>query len=176
MRWAIVPALAAVAGCAGGALGDWLSKYEGGLWPMAGGIAGAAAVASTLTRRAWPCFLAAPALGILGAAAGPEVLRRGSAWETLSWVLGAPDALILLSAAGLFQVLIHWIGARRSRWAALAAGLVSSGALFLAALPLVAASIRFAVGAFLALSTLAQVPVALAARAIARRLRPPEAA
>ena len=171
VRWALFPALAAIAGACGGAI------FNPRFAAMAGAIGAGAALASMLTVRLWPSLVAAPAFGILAASSGMALLetlvlgRPGNAWSMLDRLIREPGALILLSAVPLLQSLVHRFALPRPWPLGLAAGFGAAAIVFVLGLACVRGP-GSQVGGFLAAATLAQVPAVLAARAVARRLRP----
>lgn len=182
MRWALFPALAAFAGAAGGAIGV-------GLWGrtiafqaavFGGAIAAGAALASMLTTREWPSFVAAPVLGIsaiCSAIALAESFSSGGFPDphaVLRKLTESFRVLLLLGTVLLLHTAIHRIALRRAWPVALASGAGASLLSFALPTILFVEFGRTEAAAFLSASTLAQVPAVLAARALARRLRPGE--
>jgi hypothetical protein len=174
VRWALFPALAAIAGSIGGVV--FLPRFA----VMGGAISAGAALASMLTVRRWPSLVAAPVLGIFAACSGMALFlalasgRPPNAWSMLEDLIRQPDALILLSAVPLLQTAVHRIALPRPWPIGLVAGFGAAFIAFWLTLGFVQGGPVGPVAGFLATSTLAQVPAVLAARAVSRRLRPGE--
>jgi hypothetical protein len=180
VRWALFPALAGVAGAAGGAFGGsfWNRTISLQAAVFGGAISAGAALASMLTTRAWPSLVAAPALGmsaICSAIALAESFRSGGFPDpraVLEKLVGSFRILLLLGTVILLHTAVHRIALRRAWPVVLASGAVAAILSFALPTLLLLEFGRMEAAAFLSASTLAQVPAVLAARALARRLRP----
>lgn len=180
VRWALFPALAGLAGAAGGALGLALTRDANArLIVIAGSLSAGAGLGSMLGASVWARLFGAPVLGVLMASAGAalvESLERGGpvqAWSFLARVLSQLDGLILLSWVPFTQAIVHRTTSVRGGLRGLALGLVFGLLTFGIAAGIGAPTF---IGLLLAFAIVAQVPAVLAAGAVARRLRPPEAA
>ena len=182
VRWAIFPALAGVAGAAGGAIGTYGERDAVVLAILAGAIGAGAAFASGLARRAWPCLLAAPFAGVWAVAVGMAVaigIQSGAFPDParlLERLLGMSSALLLLAVTSFLQSASHRLAQGRPGLAVLGCGIGAGALAFLLALLLTEARWRWMAASFVGAATLAQAPAYLVARAVARRLRPSEAA
>ncbi|HEX7901832.1 MAG TPA: hypothetical protein VF950_29005 [Planctomycetota bacterium] len=185
VRWALFPALAGLAGAAGGVLGVSLAGEASAtrLIVIGGCLSAGAGLASMLSSRAWICLLGAPILGVLTASTGVavvEALERGGAirpWVLLTRILQDARGLVLVGWVPLAQTIVHRTTSIRG-WRPGVALATGFGLLSFALTALLAprGAGMLPVGATLALSICAQVPAVVAAVAVARRLRPPEAA
>jgi hypothetical protein len=186
VRWALFPALAAFAGSVGGALGAALILREfdnPGPAIMAGALGAGASFASMLTTRSWPAFIAAPALSVSAFVSGFAILEAiesgyfPAPWLILTQLTHEGGTVLPIGFAALAQTATHRIAIQRSWVVGFAAGAgfaVLTLALVLTLLP--NEPQRIAVAGLLSAATLAQVPAILAARGVARRLRPREVA
>ncbi len=102
VRWAVFPALAALAGAAGGATSLRVIVIFGLL-------AAGAAVGSMLSRKRWVFLVAAPLMGPLAACSGLSLLSafQGSSWQMLMSLLQEPGTLILVMGAACLQGAAH---------------------------------------------------------------------
>lgn len=143
-------------------------------------FAGWTALASVLTRRAWPSVLAAPFIGLVAVAAGIgvadaiETAGPADPWRVIRRLLSDSRPLLLVGGVALLQAAAQRLSLR-TLWPA-ALGIWTGAAILVGAWcwPLSETHERPGIPAFLAASTLFQVFAVLGARAVARRLRPAE--
>ncbi|HEX7901833.1 MAG TPA: hypothetical protein VF950_29010 [Planctomycetota bacterium] len=184
VRWALFPALAGLAGGVGGALGASLGGLGMDVWPvvMTGALSMGAALASMLTMYAWPCLLAAPAFGLFVLVTGLACMDTVESGDPpnprriINHMMNELSVPLLFGTVDLLQAAVHRLALRRSWPIVLGSGIAVATLSFALGLLLPPQLWNFAVAGLLSASTLAQVPAVLAARGVARRLRPPEAA
>lgn len=181
VRWALLPALAALAGAAGGsAAGLFIveAPHAPRVALISGTLAACSALASVLTLRRWPTFVCAPLFGLAGLATGivlAEAVAGGGPsdpWTWLTRLAGQLRAVLVVIGVSVPQAAGHLL-TRGGTWRfGLAAWSLAALLVLGVTYPLVHAFERPLVPAVLAGSTFAQLVAVTTSSAIARRLRP----
>ncbi len=172
VRWAVFPALAALAGATGGALAALAAEHGWFLWTaIAGSLGAGSAFSSGFERRPWLAFLVGPVLGALFACAAAFAnghLENGFI-DVIRNLLREPQTLFSMASAVSLQTAAHLLALRRAGPARL--GAIYGGAAVLAGSIAAAFMDVRGIATLFFLSTAAQVVALPASRALARRLQ-----
>ena len=185
VRWAVFPALAALAGATGGGCAGLLSGHPQDARAMAGmggALSAGAALAAAFSVRPWVALLAGPGLGLLVLCGGYAAFNRiagagpSDPWRLLLELLWSPGIFLIFGGTLWLQAAAHVRELRPDR---------SAGPLRRTLSYLVAAAVTFPfgwaappsakgvqIGTFTLLITALQILPLLASLALARRLQP----
>ncbi len=184
VRWAVFPALAAMAGAAGGGCASLLSghpQYARDMAGMGGALSAGAALAAAFSVRPWVALLAGPGLGLLvlcgGYAAFERIAGAGPSdpWRLLLELLRSPGIFLIFGGTLWLQAAAHVRELSPARSVSPLTRSLSYLVTAALAFPLGWASPRhenmWPIAAFCSLTTAPQILPLLASLALAKRLK-----